>query len=278
MPAQRAGIFLYLDMKSIKTLLLFFFLTILTQIGGIIYLLSKYLKINWINKKKYSTIVIFIPLYLIFTFIIIPHISPFFGRVQLPIWEKNNVKPLNFMTCLLNRNYIDKNLLLVTYDVSNKINILFPNTKIQYLDACFPFIDKFPLLPHWSHNDGKKIDIAFFYKDSKDSSYTDKCPSWIGYGVCEKPKENEINMPQICLQKGAFQYSIMQYLVPQNLKNKYLFDYVRTKKVAELYAENIKVSKIFIEPHLKSRLGLKSDKVRFHGCHAVRHDDHLHIQ
>ena len=31
-------------------------------------------------------------------------------------------------------------------------------------------------------------------------------------------------------------------------------------------------------PHLKARLGLNSNKVRFHGCHAVRHDDHFHVQ
>jgi len=37
--------------------------------------------------------------------------------------------------------------------------------------------------------------------------------------------------------------------------------------------------KIFIEPHLKSRLGFANDsKVRFHGCAAVRHDDHIHIE
>jgi hypothetical protein len=25
-------------------------------------------------------------------------------------------------------------------------------------------------------------------------------------------------------------------------------------------------------------LGLTNNKIRFHGCHAVRHDDHLHVQ
>ena len=34
------------------------------------------------------------------------------------------------------------------------------NIEIHYLDANFPFINKFPLLPHLSHNDGKKIDIT----------------------------------------------------------------------------------------------------------------------
>lgn len=44
-------------------------------------------------------------------------------------------------------------------------------------------------------------------------------------------------------------------------------------------AKHPKVRKIFIEPHLKERLGLSQyDKIRFHGCHAVRHDDHIHIE
>ena len=28
----------------------------------------------------------------------------------------------------------------------------------------------------------------------------------------------------------------------------------------------------------KTRLLLTSDKIRFHGCQAVRHDDHIHVQ
>ena len=39
------------------------------------------------------------------------------------------------------------------------------------------------------------------------------------------------------------------------------------------------IKKIFIEPHLKQRLGLqKENKIRFHGCGAVRYDDHKHVQ
>jgi len=37
-------------------------------------------------------------------------------------------------------------------------------------------------------------------------------------------------------------------------------------------------SKIFIEPHLKKRLELANKKLRFQGCKATRHDDHIHLQ
>ena len=37
--------------------------------------------------------------------------------------------------------------------------------------------------------------------------------------------------------------------------------------------------KLFIEPHLKQTLGFNNNsKIRFHGCQAVRHDDHIHFQ
>lgn len=43
--------------------------------------------------------------------------------------------------------------------------------------------------------------------------------------------------------------------------------------------KNPAVRKIFLEPHLKTRLKLsKYSKIRFHGCHSVRHDDHIHLQ
>ncbi len=38
------------------------------------------------------------------------------------------------------------------------------------------------------------------------------------------------------------------------------------------------VEKIFVEPHLAERLGVQADTIRFQGCRAARHDDHIHMQ
>ena len=46
----------------------------------------------------------------------------------------------------------------------------------------------------------------------------------------------------------------------------------------DLFNKNNYIEKVFIEPHLKTRLNLTSNKIRFHGCQAVRHDDHIHLQ
>jgi hypothetical protein len=53
---------------------------------------------------------------------------------------------------------------------------------------------------------------------------------------------------------------------------------LRTKALVNMFVSEYEIGKIFIEPHLKTRLKLTSDKIRFHGCQAVRHDDHIHVQ
>lgn len=36
--------------------------------------------------------------------------------------------------------------------------------------------------------------------------------------------------------------------------------------------------KILIEPHIPQSLNLSHPKIRFQGCRAARHDDHIHLQ
>ena len=62
------------------------------------------------------------------------------------------------------------------------------NIQLNILDANFPFIDGFPLLPHRSHNDGRKVDISLVYETS-DGQYSYAVVSRSGYGVFESPKE-----------------------------------------------------------------------------------------
>ena len=158
--------------------------------------------------------------------------------------------------------------------MSNK----FPGTIINYLDANFPFVNKFPLLPHLSHNDGKKLDLSFHYNDSGTGLMTNDVPSFIGYGICEEPKDGEENKPEDCEKKGFWQYNLLRNNVSQANKDKLTFDNKRTRELVNSFASQDGLGKIFIEPHLKTRLGLNSSKIRFHGCQAVRHDDHIHVQ
>jgi hypothetical protein len=35
---------------------------------------------------------------------------------------------------------------------------------------------------------------------------------------------------------------------------------------------------VFVEPYLAARLGVTAPAIRFQGCRAARHDDHIHFQ
>lgn len=263
---------------------LFLFLTVLTQIGGIAYLVSLATH-RFISKKiahryiRYGCkLISFLLIYLSATFLVVPLIAKPFGRVPLPISGYNHLQPQHILTCFLNRHYVVLPLKNSVFEVSAQMNKKFPGTIINYLDAGFPFMDGFPLFPHLSHNNGQKIDISFCYIESKTGKETNECPSFIGYGICEEPRPGEQNTADYCKSRGHWQYSFVKNLVPQGSKKHFVFDSVRTRFLLNLFASQKGVDKIFIEPHLKNRLAPALEKVRFHGCQAVRHDDHIHIQ
>lgn len=217
-------------------------------------------------------------LYLLTTFIIVPALAKSLGRVPLPFTETKHLRPLNILTCFLNRNYVRPELRQSAFEVATQMNNQFPGTTVNYLDANFPFINNFPLLPHLSHNDGKKIDLSFCYRDAKTGESTNKCPSFIGYGICEEPLPNEKNTAAFCAGKGYWQYSFLTKVISQDSKKDFAFDSDKTRELINFFVTQPSIGKIFMEPHLKTRLKLTSDKIRFHGCQAVRHDDHIHVQ
>ncbi|MBN8577029.1 MAG: hypothetical protein J0L66_08785 [Cytophagales bacterium] len=265
-------------------LLIFGVLTIVSQIGGLVFLLAIPIyrlidrKTNGMWRRAVFKFFSFAMLYLMFVFIVVPLVARQFGRVPLPILETNYLKPATIWTVLLNRNYVKPQLKEIAYKVSIKLNATYPGAKVNYLEANFPFVDGFPLLPHLSHNDGKKLDLSFQYNSSITNKISYGVPSFTGYGVCEEPLANEQDMPGYCREKGFWQYNALRVLIPQGNKAKFTFDKGRTRTLVDLFAEHESIGKIFIEPHLQQRLGLTSSKIRFHGCHAVRHDDHLHVQ
>ncbi|WP_243765941.1 hypothetical protein [Polaribacter cellanae] len=146
-----------------------------------------------------------------------------------------------------------------------------------YLDANFPFFDGFPLLPHLSHNDGKKIDLSFIYKDNQ-GNLTNSKPTNSGYGIFEEPKKHEISKTKKCKENGNWQYDFTKYFTFDNSHKNLKLSEKATKTLIQKILMNNNVSKLFIEPHLKTRMGLKDRRIRFHGCQAVRHDDHIHFQ
>jgi len=155
------------------------------------------------------------------------------------------------MTVILNRNYVchgvNQLLKRVAHDLENT------SVQIHYLDANFPFINKFPLLPHLSHNDGRKIDLSLIYQTPDGQISTEK-KSRSGYGVFEGPKGSEINQVYACLNSGYFQYDYPKYLTLGKINTHLEFSVRGTKNLIEAILKQPNLEKLFIEPHLKHRL------------------------
>ncbi|TLP75664.1 hypothetical protein [Maribacter sp. ACAM166] len=260
-------------LKIIIRFILFCFLTAVTQIGGIVYLLSLIISKKWNKNLKFKTLIIFTSFYLFSTLLIVPLIAPIFGREKVK--HSENINPTNYITVLLNRNYVRPKLNELLSQTEKELN--GTNIEIHYLDANFPFINKFPLLPHLSHNDGKKIDISLIY-ETENRIITDKQKSVSGYGAFENPKPNEYNQIENCLKNGYFQYDYPKYVTFGKINKDLVFSEKGTKKLIQSILKSRRLGKLFIEPHLKSRMNLKDNRIRYHGCRAVRHDDHIHVQ
>jgi hypothetical protein len=262
-------------LKIILHIIIIVLLTVLTQIGGIIYLISILLIKKLAKKKRLKRIGIFAVLYLLATFLIVPNVAPIFGREKIK--ETKFVQAHSFFYKLANRNFVRPDLNKAIGKIANEFEIQNSGIKLVYLDANFPFLNKFPLLPHLSHNDGKKIDISLIY-ENQNGELTNKKPSISGYGAYESPTDKEFDQVSVCKNKGSWQYDFPKYLTFGKINSEIVFSKKGTRQLANLIVKQNEIGKLFIEPHLKNRLNLTNRKVRFHGCQAVRHDDHIHFQ
>lgn len=262
-------------MKILLHLIIIVVLTVLTQIGGIVYLIAVAIIKKNSNRKRLKRFALFSILYLMTTFLIVPNLAPIFGRER--IIETEVLKAHSFFYKLANRNYVRPELNKSLDNIATAFEKKNIGIKLVYLDANFPFLDKFPLLPHLSHNDGKKIDVSFVY-ENKEGELTKKKKSISGYGVYEKSTEKEYDQNTACKQKGYWQYDFPKYLTLGTINTETRFSEKGTRALILEILKQDNVVKLFIEPHLKRRLGLTHKKIRFHGCQAVRHDDHIHFQ
>lgn len=257
--------------RGVLHFLVVIFMTIISQTGGVVYLLVL-LIFKWKNQlSKKWFVPVFVSFYVLHVFIVIPPLAKQFGRVALP-WSHDVVKPRNYLYPMLNRHYVKPELKTAFMNAGSKMQRFYPNYKINYLDANFPFWDGFRLLPHLSHKDGKKLDVCFIYTYNDELIKNTK--TWMGYGSCEEPRSNETNMPNKCSKHP--QYGLLCELSDTN--EKYKFYEKANKRLVQCFLEEPSIRKMFIEPHLKERMGLSNAKIRFHGCQAVRHDDHIHVQ
>ena len=101
----------------------------------------------------------------------------------------------------MNRHYVSPELNALLLKVDEQLD--GTSIKIKQLDACFPFIDKFPLLPHLSHNDGNEIDLSLVY-ENVEGAIVDCHKSRSGYGVFVEPTDLETHQTVFCKKNGYF--------------------------------------------------------------------------
>jgi len=277
--------------RFISSLLIFSLLTLFTQVGGIIWLAGRFITQKlpherWFpNPGWWSSFALRITFYFVVTFFVVPPLARAFGRVPLPTNLSGALKPRTILTVVFNRHYVRPELRSIAISHAEALSARHPGLQVNYFDANFPFALRFPfapykkgfpLLPHLSHSDGKKLDIGFIYRNADDGRLSPRTPSAIGYGISEEPLPGEYDRPREC--RASFSYNFMRNIWPQGAKDDYHFDTGLTHELIAAYARDKQIGKIFLEPHLKTRLSLAYGKISGVQCEAVRHDDHFHIQ
>ncbi len=195
-------------------------------------------------------------------------VAPSFGRVALSCFDSGSLQVQSWIYCTLNRNYVSPQLRVVLDETAQELDQRFPGTQTLVLDANFPFFDGFPLLPHLSHDDGEKVDLAFFYQD--ETGYLQGATrSPIGYFAFEYG-------PTDCTPKWPTLRWNFDFVQP--FWRDHWLDKARNGAVLSILSSDSRVGKIFVEPHLTQSLRVAHPKIRFQGCRAARHDDHIHFQ
>ena len=233
-------------------------LTLISQLGGLAWLIALSFR---------HRILIFVTAYAALSVSTL-WIAPMLGREPIPCFSGDILQKQSKVYCVLNRQYVVPELKDVLTDYATRMEKDFRDTKTMVLDANFPFVSGFPLLPHLSHDDGRKVDLAFYYTGN-DAYLPGVTKSPIGYFAFEEgPSDCPDNVITL-----RWDLAWLQTLWPI-----YKPETLRMKAALKWLGTDSRVSKIFIEPHLKARFNAQSEKVRFQGCCAARHDDHIHIQ
>ncbi len=198
-----------------------------------------------------------------------PRVAP--GLVALPCDAAGPLVPHWRFYCAANRHYVTADAQRSLQQAAARLRREHPGAMVAYMEASWP-IGRRPMPPHLSHGDGRQIDLALFYVD-RDGRPLARPPTVTGYGAYEPPRREA---DRSCV--GAERRAKRNDGADPAPDRRWRLDETRTRDLIGILSADPGVRRIFIEPHLKRRLGFSMDpKVRFAGCRAARHDDHLHV-
>jgi hypothetical protein len=237
-------------------------LTVLTQLGGLAWLVALGFR---------RRVIVFLVVYAAL-WGGAQGVAPVFGRVPVPC-AGEVLRTQSWLYCALLRNFVTPEMLAVAQDAAAEVARRYPGTVTLALDGGFPFLEGMPLVPHLSHDDGEKLDFAFFYGASAEEG-----GAYLP-GVTDSPLGYFAFLrlgAEACPPVWATLRWDMRWLEP--LHRGLTLEPLRTKALVEALVRDGRVAKLFVEPPVAAALGTAGEKIRFQGCRAARHDDHLHVQ
>jgi len=258
-------------LRILLHLLLIAVLTVLTQIGGLVWLIL-WLLVRGAGRRVLAFAVLYPASVAATTFI-----APSFGREALPCFEQDGLAPRSLIFCAFNRHYVTPELRLLAETLARDVDAEFPGAVTRYLDASFPFPVGLPLLPHLSHVDGRQLDLTFFYDFSR--TVPGITPSPIGYRGALEPHAED---PAACRDPHRTPISFgLDWLAPFERTDHLTLDTERTSFMLRWLAEEAQkggIETMLLDPDLRRRFALPPEVVRFPGCRAVPDPDHVHIE
>lgn len=240
-------------------------LTVLTLTGGLAWLIA----ILFASRRKLGTFLLVFLVAYTALWGAVRFAAPQFDRVAIPCIDNGptRARALSPLYCVMNRTYVSTDLAVLTDALATHMHDQFPGSRVRVLDGGFP-VPNLPLLPHLSHSTGDQLDLAFWYDGGK-------WRSPIGYWAFEDPRPED---PALCDDTDGLSLR-WNMTALQALMRDLPLDEARTAEAIRWLDANLPdTGKLFLEPHLTDRLGVTGDKIRFQGCRAARHDDHIHIQ
>jgi hypothetical protein len=264
-------------LPKVVTLVVLVLLTILTQMGGVLLwpLLGAASRV-WSAGHHARAALLVVGGYLVLGLGVLPLVAARTGRVRLPLvaTQATPVGPRSLGYVLLLRNYARPHARDALLAAARTTAEAHPGTVVRYLDAAFPF-PVVPMLPHLSHVDGERIDLAFLHTSS-DGDPVDGTPSPIGYWGYAEPvgaAEERAFRTRAASCRGSGRRWDLDALQP--LWPHLPLDRARTRTLLRALAAQKRVNSLLLEPTLHA--ALSAPKLQANPCSVARHDDHVHV-
>ncbi len=197
------------------------------------------------------------------------------GLVTLPCDGSGHMAAMTERYCRARRNYMTPTARDALLAAGEALAARYPGEVLRYMDGSGEDGIK-PFPPHFSHGDGRQVDLALYFEtlDGKPMGRLPDTRSWGGWWPSEPPRPGAVNL---CPDGPNGRQGRAWKPDPPADRN-WRLDEARTKALVQILIADPRVKRILIEPHLERRFGLEGHpKLRFAGCKAARHDDHLHV-